>query len=169
MSTKVNTRGLIVLGLAIILVYSGARTLATMGNSSWRTAAWTEKVEFNPQSFVQNLEEFFSRLADTVYAYDYAYDDSRNPLRRVKLDVVTKTKAQQQKSQTRAASEAARRKPRPRLAGLILDKRDPAAIIEVGKTSFTVKRGDFIEGNMVIEIDEGGVHLLIDGEVVTVR
>lgn len=169
MSAKINTKGLIVLGLAIILIYSGVRTLTTMGNNSWRTAAWTYKVEFNPQSFVHNLEEFFGRLADTVYAYDYAYDDSRNPLRRVKLDVITRKKAQQEISRVRAASEAAKRKPRPRLTGLILDKRDPVAIIQIGTANFTVKRGDFIEGNMVIEIDEGGVHLLIDGEVVTVR
>jgi len=169
MSIQVKTRGLVVLGLAIVLIYSGARTLSTMGNSSWRTAAWTQKVEFNPQSFMQNLEEFFSRLADTVYAYDYAYDDSRNPLKRVTLDVVARKKTQQQQSRARAASEASKRRPQPELTGLILDRRDPVAIIAIGKTSFTVKRGDFIEGNMVIEIDEGGVHLLIEGEVVTIR
>lgn len=169
MSAKINTKGLIVLGLAVILVYSGVRTLTTMGNDSWRTAPWTDKVEFNPQSFVQNLEEFFGRLADTVYAYDYAYDDSRNPLKRVKLNVITRSKAQKEKSQARAASAAAKQKPRPRLTGLILDKKDPVAIIQIGTKTFTVKRGDFLEGNLVIDIDEGGVHLLIDGEVVTIR
>lgn len=159
MSGKIKVRMLTVAGLAIILLYTGARTLTTMGESGWQAAVWTSKAEVGLESVLQNLEEFFTRLADTVYAYD----DSRNPL--VPVSVRAKKKA---KASAPKAPAPSKQKPKPQLTGLILD-RDPVAIIQIGDKTLTVKRGDYVEGNLVIEIDELGVHLLVEGDVVTIR
>lgn len=165
MSGKIKTEGLAIVALVIILLYSGLRTLTTVGDRGWKVTVWAERVELDLESVASDLEVFFSRLADTVYAHDYAEDDSRNPLKRISNSV-------QKKRPSKAPPPSApppKREPIPQLTGLILDRDDPVAIIQYGPESITLKRGAFFQGNQVIEIDESGVHLLVEGDIVTIR
>jgi hypothetical protein len=55
-----------------------------------------------------------------------------------------------------------------RLTGLVLDE-NPVAIVEVGEQSLEVKVGSLLEGHKVIGIDERGVHILKNGNTVTIK
>jgi hypothetical protein len=166
MSGKIKPQGLAIVVLVIILLYCGLRTLTTVGDRGWKVTIWAERVELDLESVVSDLEVFFTRLADTVYAHDYADDNSRNPLKRISQKVQTK---KQSSERPRPTTPPPPRKPVPQLTGLILDRDDPVAIIKYGQESITLKRGGFFQGNQVIEIDESGVHLLVEGDIVTIR
>ncbi len=155
-----KTRAVAILMLFLILLYSGVRTYTTLKAHRWKAVSWVQKVELNPQSALQNLEEFFVRLTDDVYAYD----DARNPLVRIKKDVEAR---RQPKRETSVVPRPVKVQPRAQLTALVLD-RDPVATIKIGNEEFKLRRGDFFQGGQVIEIDEQGVHLLADGAIKTI-
>jgi len=164
MSGKIEPKGLAIIGLVIILLYSGFRTVSTMGDRGWKVAVWADRVELDLESVVSDMEVFFTRLADTVYAHDYAGDNSRNPLVRIREQIRPVPPPP-----TPRHAPPPRREPVPQLTGLVLDREDPVAIVKYGEESIALKRGDFFQGNQVIEIDESGVHLLVKGDIVTIR
>ena len=135
-----------------------------MGDRGGKVAVWADKVELDLESVASDMEEFFTRLADNVYAHDYAGDKSRNPLVRIKEQI----KPIPPPASSRPATPP-RREPVPQLTGLVLDREDPVAIVKYREESIALKRGDFFQGNQVIEIDESGVHLLVKGDIVTIR
>jgi hypothetical protein len=164
MSGKIKAQGVSIIVLVVILLYCGFRTLTTMGDRGWKVTVWAERVEFDLEAVVSDLEVFFTRLADTVYAHDYAGDESRNPLVRIRKNVQTRTQVRQ-----RPPTPPPKKVPVPQLTGLVLDREDPVAIVLYDKENYMLKRGDFFQGNQVIEIDESGVHLLVEGDIVTIR
>lgn len=166
MREKVNVHGLAVLGLVIILLYSGVRTLTAVGDKGRKATVWeTAEGELDLEPFLQDLEEVFAEVADSVYGCD----DFRDPLVASKPPVQTKKRPRGEGGpRSSKAFGLHGRETRPKLTCLILDE-DPAAIVEVGERSLVVKKGDLVEGNRVMEIDDRGVHLMVDGAVVTLR
>ncbi len=162
MGMKVNNRAVAIFGLLVILLYSGARTLTTAGDvGKGNVYLETDERKLYLESILLDLEEFFTQMADSAYGGV----GLRDPLLPSKLSVQPKQELQRQAKQLSPKPSA---KQKPRLTGLVLDE-EPTAIVEIGQKSYVVKEGDVIEGSKVVLIDERGVHLWVNGEVVTLR
>jgi hypothetical protein len=162
MGMKVNKRAVAIFGLLVILLYSGARTLTTAGGvGGGNVHLETDEGKLYRESVLLDLEEIFTHMADSAYEGV----GLRDPLLPSKPSVQPKQKSQRQVKQLSPKPSA---KQKPRLTGLVLDG-EPTAIVEIGQKSYVVKEGDVIEGSKVVLIDERGVHLWVNGEVVTLR
>jgi len=163
MKGKIDVKILTVLGLVIVLLYSGARTLGTVGASQKQSADWqTGEGDMSLEPVIRDLERAFSVSAPPESIG--VSETTRDPLVAGK-HVRPKKSSKSSKSQSSASASYTKR---PRLTGLILDE-DPVAIVEVGGRSFELKIGDTLEGKKVVDIDESGVHLLINGSVEILR
>jgi hypothetical protein len=160
MLAKVDLKKLITLGLVIVLLYSGVRTLMTLTAGQKHIAKINDSIgNIRLEPVLGDLEQSFFAEADTVDSYDV----SRNPLEIRK----NSGKSRQRTSPPRPATRPQTRQ-LPRLTGLVLDK-NPVAIMEIDGMSVEVKTGDLIDGKKVVHIDEQGVHLLVNGKLETIR
>ena len=163
---KVTVVGLTVLGLLMVLLYSGARTLTTVEvNQGKVVALGTGAEDLGLKSVLQNLQQTFSEEASS----GSDWDESKNPLvtKASPVKPKKKSKAKAQPLKTKAGPKPPQDS-KPKLTGLILDQ-DPVAIIEIGKRHFEVRKGDLLGGHKVIDIDERGVHMLVGRTVVTLQ
>jgi len=166
MRDKLTVVGLTVLGLFVVLLYSGARTLTTVGVSEGKVVALgTGAEDLGLKSILQNLQQAFAEEVDS----GSDWNESKNPLvakgSPVKPEKKPKAKA---KPLPAKAVQQIPQDSKPKLTGLVLDQ-DPVAIIEIGKRHFEVRKGDLLEGHKVIDIDERGVHMLVGRTVVTLQ
>jgi hypothetical protein len=113
----------------------------------------------NIEFLLQDLEKSLIVEADTVATGNQL----RDPMVPGKPGHMWTT-ASSQKSTAKAIASG----PGAKVTGLVLDQ-SPVAIVEVNGISQEVKVGDLLEGREVIQIDEEGVHVLKDGNVVIVR
>jgi len=142
------------LGLVIIMLYCGIRTLMTLSAGRMQiTQINSGNSGISLESVLRELEQSFFAEADTINLYDV----TRNPL----------SVSKPVKSPVRP-SWRPKRRGIPRLTGLVLDE-NPVAIMEIKGVSVKVEIGDLLDGNKVIQIDEQGVHVLIDGKLETIR
>jgi len=158
MRIKMNTKSLVNLGLVIVFLYCGVRTLMTLSNAKKNIIPEENNTGIGLEPLLHNLEQSFLAEADTIETYDV----TRNPLS------IAKPKSKQKSKPKSSSSAAPKSQSLPRLTGLILDE-SPVAIMEIGGVSTEVKIGDLVNGGKVIHINEQGVHVLIDGKAVVIR
>ncbi len=160
MKDKIDPKILIIVGLIAALLYCGFRSLSSMAAASSRmTLLTTDQNPGTLERLLRDLERTMMVEIDTTLACS----DARDPFRVVKEKKSAKPVAP---IQTPVSGQKSR-ETRMRLAGLILD-RNPAAIVEVGDKSLEVKVGSLLEGHKVIAIDERGVHILKNGNIVII-
>jgi hypothetical protein len=161
MKQKVDSRFLIAIALGIILCYCGFRTLSTLRDGSGHSSQSSASAQESELEYLlQDLQ------ANIVMAVDSSHtcENVRNPL-------AAQERPKEQKSSPKGPggpSSSTARRSSARLTGLVLDK-NPVAIVEVDDHSIEVKVGDLLDGYKIIAIDELGVHILRDGEIVIIR
>jgi hypothetical protein len=155
MNLKLNSKSLATLGLVVIFLYCGVRTLMTLSNAQKSVVTEASNSGISLEPLLHNLEQGFFAEADTIDAEEV----TRDPLSIVKRSY---KKSSWSKPPTSSAKSPTR------VTGLVLDE-NPVAIMEIGGVSKEVKIGDRVDGNKVIHIDEQGVHVLKDGKSSIIR
>jgi len=152
---KILTAGILI----AVLLYCGFRSLGSMASASSHLSQ-TEGGQ-NPgtiERLLRDLDRTMSTEVDTSLACQVA----RDPFTAVAEKKKALAPAPAKKTTYKAPRSTAR------LTGLILDQ-NPVAIVEIGDKSLEVRVGSTLDGHKVIGIDERGVHILKNGNVVIIN
>jgi len=161
MKGKINANILAAFGLVVVMLYCIFRTLSTLAAGSGGVVALkTDSTQGNIEFLLQDLEKSIIVEADTVPASSHP----RDPMVPGKPVQIWTSTSPGQRTATKSSASGSGAK----VTGLVLDQ-NPVAIVEVNGVSQEVKVGGLLEGCEVIQIDENGVHILKDGNVVTVQ
>jgi hypothetical protein len=158
MKGRIDSKMLFGFGLLVVILYCIVRTLGALAASP--ETAVNEAANANPgelELLLHDLKQNITVMSDSVEACSQL----RNPLVEGKAPRKQKSSSQTQKRYVKPSTKA-------RLTGLVLDD-NPMAIVEIKGISHEVEIGDLLEGKKVIDIDERGVHVLDNKEVVIIR
>jgi hypothetical protein len=160
MKNKIDPKIVIIAGLVIVLLYCGFRTLSSMAAASGHLTQ-TDCVQ-NPGAVEQLLRDLDRTMViDAESDSSLACPTDRDPFTAAEVGREVKTQASKPVTRTTSVKKM-------RLTGLILDQ-NPVAIVEVGGESLEIRVGSLLDGHKVISIDERGVHILKNGNVVIIN
>jgi len=163
MKNKIDPKILIIVVLIIVLLYCGFRSLGSMAAASgYLTGSSSDQNPGTMERLLRDLDRTLVTATETDTSR--ACLELRDPF----AVVDSKPPAKPVKPKKTASYSGSSRRTGPRVTGLILDQ-NPVAIVEIDDKSLEVRVGSLLEGHKVIGIDERGVHVLKNGDVVIIN
>jgi hypothetical protein len=161
MKDKIDPKILMIVGLIIVLLYCGFRSLTSVAAMSSQLSQLSgEQALGTPERLLRDLDRTIVVEADT----SLGCPDHRDPFSVLEAARITTSGVS---TRTTTTGQTTRRS-KMRLTGLILDQ-NPMAIVEVGGQSLEVRVGSLLEGYKVVGIDERGVHILKGDNIIIIR